>query len=386
MKKCRLFALFVLFVLNQTLLSAQNLVVNSYAEDLPRGTGWTVISQGSSACALVPTSNFLNWTMIPDGTANYPYDHTTGVAGGTVFFSGCSPFLQGPFELRQDIDVSADAATIDAGAMLYVFTGHMQTPVSNQTDQGRFIVDYLDASSAVLGSGYTSSWQSYFGGSGNEWHVYSDSRTAPIGTRIIRIRLQTQILFNPPAINVYFDDITLVKPVALPVKLKSFMASETGGQVQLKWTVAEEPGFLQYELERSDNGTAFSSIAIIKSGRFMYDYTDLNYNNRAGAVYYRLKMMDNNERLTYSGVVSVRIKNSLIVKISPNPANNYFIISGAAAGEWVNLFDISGKNIMTARINGNSNTINVAAIPGGLYFIKYNDGKTIVVKKLIVQH
>ena len=32
----------------------------------------------------------------------------------------------------------------------------MQTPVNNQTDQGRFIVDFLNASNSILGASYTS--------------------------------------------------------------------------------------------------------------------------------------------------------------------------------------------------------------------------------------
>jgi hypothetical protein len=133
-------------------LPAQNLVTNPDAESMPEGTGWTIISQGALSCLVSPTNNIINWTLKPNGTANYPYDHSTGASGGTVFFSGCDTYFQGPFELQQAIDVSADAALIDLGNEAYTFGGYIQTPVSNQTDQGRFIVDFLNASNGVLGT------------------------------------------------------------------------------------------------------------------------------------------------------------------------------------------------------------------------------------------
>ncbi|MDN3654953.1 T9SS type A sorting domain-containing protein [Ferruginibacter paludis] len=366
------------------LAHAQNLVVNSYAEDLPRGTGWTIISQGASTCLLVPTSNFLNWTMIPDGSVNYPYDHTTGTAGGTVFYSGCSPFLQGPFELRQDINVSADAINIDAGTMPYVFSGYIQTPVSNQTDQGRFIVEFLDATNSVLGSSYTSSWQSYFGGSGSGWVGYTDTRVAPAGTRTIRIRMQTQILFNPPAINVYFDDITLVKPVALPVKLTSFTANENGGSIYLNWKVNNEVNIQKYEIEQSYNGTDFSRIAALAGGRQSYNYVDNNQTGNMGTLYYRLKITDGHRAVTYSPIVHIASTVSPLIVLSPNPAKNYFTISGAKSAGTLDVIDADGKIVESAILVTPTAKINISTLPSGIYFVRFTNGKTTVFRKLVV--
>lgn len=38
--------LFIYGIINLNVVSAQNLVVNQDAESLPRGTGWSIISQG----------------------------------------------------------------------------------------------------------------------------------------------------------------------------------------------------------------------------------------------------------------------------------------------------------------------------------------------------
>jgi hypothetical protein len=90
---------------------------------------------------------------------NYAYGHTTATAGGTVFYSECSRGLQAPFELRQDNDLLANAATIDAGSMTYIFTGHIQNPVSNQTDTERFYCGLPQCFQCCIGNNHMG-WQS----------------------------------------------------------------------------------------------------------------------------------------------------------------------------------------------------------------------------------
>ncbi len=363
---------------------AQNLVVNSNAEDLPRGTGWSIISQGASTCNLAPTNNFLNWTMIPDGSVNYPFDHTTGAAGGTVFYSGCATFFQGPFELRQDIDVSVDAAAIDAGTMPYTFKGYMQTPVSNQTDQGRFIVDYLDAANNILGVSYASIWQSYYDGSGSEWNPYTDTRVAPVNTRIIRIRLQTKLILNPPAINVYFDDITLVRSAPLPVKLLAFTGRKEGDNTHLQWQVSED-GYASYEIEESKTGNNFIKIAMKPGGKLLYDYNFRPDNDGEETRYYRLKMIDTDGKFLYSPTVAIASKKATL-KLSPNPAKDFLIISNTVQNGWVAIISNTGEKMLSVRTTVGNCKINIAGIPAGLYFVRSIDATGTTVQKLVIQH
>ena len=89
MQKILLFIFGIIATLN---LFAQNLVVNPGAES-PPGTGWTIVNAGLTTCSSAPTNTYDNWTMVPDNLSiNHPFDHTTGAAGGRVFFAGCNPF------------------------------------------------------------------------------------------------------------------------------------------------------------------------------------------------------------------------------------------------------------------------------------------------------
>ncbi len=366
-------------------LSAQNLVINPGAEILPRGTGWTIISEGSVACTFSPTDNYLNWTIIPDGTANYPFDHTTGAAGGTVFFSGCSDFLGGPFELQQIIDVSADATNIDLGGVNYTFGGFIQTPVSPQTDQGRFIVDYLNASNVLLGASYTSAWQSNLGGSGAGWNYYTNTRLAPAGTRKVRIRLQAQLFLNRYAVNVHFDDISLTKPIVLPVKLISFTGNLAGNQIHLQWKAADEINIHHYELEQSANGANFNTVASIISGQANYNYVDKGTLNQTSKNFYRLKIVSADGKFAYSVVLAIKGRDVQSFTISPNPAKNMVTIDGLGKKGIISIVNSNGKSVYSRNIGTPSTQINIAQLPAGLYMVRFSDGETVSFKKLVVQ-
>lgn len=366
-------------------LTAQNLVINPDAESLPAGTGWTIISQGAATCLLVPTSSMTNWTMKPNGTANYPYDHTTGANGGTVFFSGCDTYLQGPFELQQTIDVSADATSIDAGTQVYYFTGYMQTPVSPQTDAGRFIVDFLDATGSFISNGYTSNWQSNFGGSGTGWVQYSNTPTAPAGTRKVLIRLQTQLVFNQPAINVYFDDISLTRPTVVPLGLQSFSVAENAGNIYLQWNMNNELSCKQFEVERSADAIHFAHVAtVIATGKMNYDCIDKITGSAAGKFYYRLRMTGVDGKIAYSNTATVKIGKNISFVLLPNPANNTITINGLSKPGIVSIINYNGNPVLTTAINSTAATLDITRLPAGLYFVQYNYNGNSISKKLVI--
>lgn len=368
-------------------LQAQNLVVNPDAESLPGGTGWNVVSQGALTCLLVPTSNMINWTMKPNGTVNYPFDHTTGANGGTVFFSGCDTYLTGPFELNQTIDVSADSALINAGSQLFDFSGYMQTPVDNQTDIGRFIVDFVDGSNTVLGTSYTTNWQSSFGGSGTGWIQYTNTRIAPPGTKAVVIRLQTQMIVNQPAINVYFDDISLIKTTVVPLGLLSFTGVAGAGNAKLNWKMSPGLSCKQFELERSTDVTYFNRIASIPvTGKASYEFTDDNINPVNDTYFYRLKMTGTDGKTAYSGIVMVKTTGNAFIGLYPNPANNNVTINGLQEPGKLSVINCNGSTVLKTTVSSATAKLNVSGLPGGLYVVRFNNGKNTVTKKLVIRH
>jgi Secretion system C-terminal sorting domain len=362
-------------------VQSQNLVVNPGAEDNPRGTGWTIVSAGPTACAVAPSNTFTNWTMIPDGSGNYPVAH-----GGTrTFFSGCSSSAPaGPFEIYQDIDVSADAALIDAGNLTTSFSGYIQTPISPQGDAGRFIVDFMTAANVVLGASYTSPYQSFSGGSGNGWINYTNTRIAPVGTRKIRIRMQTTVAVTP-AINAYFDDISLTKASLLPLTLVSFKGQASTGHNNLEWTTSQEINTAYFSIQRSETGNTWKEIKRIDAAGNSNSILKYNFQDQAPALlsYYRLKMVDIDDKYSYSHVIKLdgASQEQAEVSIYPNPSGNVLNIRLSVAQPLqLQIVNYTGQLTRQEKLSArNNHVIDISQLRPGFYIIHLtgNSGKKI---------
>jgi DNA-binding beta-propeller fold protein YncE len=62
-----------------------------------------------------------------------------------------------------------------------------------------------------------------------------------------------------------------------------------------------------------------------------------------------------------------------IIKISPNPSNNFIHITGLTRNENYKIFDILGKEFINGRIN-NHEKIDIQNLAKGLYFLKFENG------------
>lgn len=101
--------------------------------------------------------------------------------GPAYFSAGTSPLA----ELRQDVDVAAYLAAIDAGVQLFEFEGYVRTFDLAPLDTSRMVVEYLDESGSVVLDAFDTGEI----GSVTQWQHVWDRRTAPVGTRSIRVRL-----------------------------------------------------------------------------------------------------------------------------------------------------------------------------------------------------
>jgi hypothetical protein len=96
----------------------------------------------------------------------------------------------------------------------------------------------------------------------------------------------------------------------LPIKLISFKAQNILTDVQLNWSATEQTDFSHFELECSFDGADFKYVAKIAAlpgaGIIDYAYTDKAIlKTNVSAIYYRLKMVDVDGRITYSDIVKL---------------------------------------------------------------------------------
>lgn len=169
----------------------QNLIVNGSAEfpAIPPATGlfgWTQVSGNWAQAAYLPPQN-----------------------GLFEFFPGAASTA----ELYQDVDVSSMSSYIDLGNTNFNFSGYIRSWNDVQLDQSRIVVEYLSATNAVLDT-YDSGNLTSVGSppdpniSADGWLQVADSRTAPTGTRTIRIRLISTRLHGSDN-DGYYDNLVL---------------------------------------------------------------------------------------------------------------------------------------------------------------------------------
>jgi hypothetical protein len=186
----------------------------------------------------------------------------------------------------------------------------------------------------------------------------------------------------------------------LPIKLMNFSADKINTDVQLKWAAAEALRFSHFEVERSMNGMTFVVIGKVNLqqtgiGRTSYNYTDAGILNTTpnSMLYYRLKMVDVDEHVEYSKIVTVTVDQNRgkLVKAYPDPFINEITVRTEImqAGKiTLSLSDVWGRVVqsMNAYLPSGGNTLPFfppVQLPKGIYFLRVEINDKITTLKLV---
>ncbi len=160
----------------------------------------------------------------------------------------------------------------------------------------------------------------------------------------------------------------------LPVTLTQFKASCSGGQTLLEWATAGEDNNRHFVLERSYNAQNWEPIAEIKGAGTTSDLQQYKYNDLLadGKRYYRLRQVDYNGRETISAVVSVNCiaTDNPALRIYPNPVYDVMQVQGVTGKMNYSLINITGQVIKRGLLTQTLNTVDVSAVPSGLYYLQ----------------
>ena len=168
--------------------------------------------------------------------------------------------------------------------------------------------------------------------------------------------------------------------ITLPVKLSLFTGKVQGNTIGLQWTAATELNAAYYDIQRSANGSHFTSIGRVNAGALGGQYLFTDASPLQGMNHYRLRMVDNDNSFEYSGIVVLTTGNTgLQSKLSlyPNPATNAIwlaVQSPLVSQEVIQLFNAAGAMISSESLSlpvGSLNKqINIASLAPGTYFIR----------------
>lgn len=182
-----------------------------------------------------------------------------------------------------------------------------------------------------------------------------------------------------------FGCFSFPQPILLPVKLLSFTGNYNNNATSLSWETEAEVDFSHYEIERSYNGSDFTTVSKVSAqageSRKQYFYTD-NVGSSGNIFYYRLKMVDVDGKFKYSNIIVIRRDAKSIngISVSPNPvigtSNATIRLSSVNTGKVdIRLIDLAGKVVLQqqSRVSEGINSIsinNINRLQSGIYTIQ----------------
>lgn len=179
----------------------------------------------------------------------------------------------------------------------------------------------------------------------------------------------------------------------LPVSWLYVKGEIKSDQAFINWATAAEEGTDKFQIEHSTDGRNFSVIGetpAAGASSSTNHYQFIHNRPAKGMNYYRIKQLDKNGQFTYSKALHLlyRQDNSETI-IAPNPVNdNLYIIAGT--GQHISkmeLYDLSGKQVLTKQFAGVQQvySIAVSSLNKGIYIVKIYDGKTVTTQRILKQ-
>lgn len=173
-----------------------------------------------------------------------------------------------------------------------------------------------------------------------------------------------------------------IPPGSLPVTLASFKAACVADGVLVSWRTATELNNAGFEVQRSLDGTEFSTVAFVPSTGTTFSGRTYSLNTAAtasGTAYYRLRQLDYDGTATFStvAVLVCEATETTRLTLTPNPARHAVQVLGGTGT--VQLLDLTGR-VLRQQLT-NAGFLNLQGLAPGLYIVR--SGKATA--KLLVE-
>jgi len=172
----------------------------------------------------------------------------------------------------------------------------------------------------------------------------------------------------------------------------------TGGQSTLRWDSKNNNNVVYYEIQRSENGEDFETIARVNPINVSQPNQSYSYNDAdagSGRRYYRVRQVLPDGGRFYSNVININVNSKITLTggIRPNPIESFFDVNvklTSTNNVLIRLIDQNGRVILTQRFTGQSGdnkfTVNnLGKLSKGIYIAEISVDEDIVREKLIKQ-
>lgn len=183
----------------------------------------------------------------------------------------------------------------------------------------------------------------------------------------------------------------------LSLELLNFEAIKNANKVEVFWSIKSASNNKHFTLERSKNGIDFDVVSVIDAANTATDvvqYIETDFQPLQGISYYRLRLTNITNEISYSHIVMVNnVYSKGSVNAFPNPSNGSFKLSlkGLENKEiLVVLRDLGGKEYYSKVIVTleNSDIIGIDTenkLSSGTYIVTATSNNLLYSQKLIIR-
>jgi hypothetical protein len=174
-------------------------------------------------------------------------------------------------------------------------------------------------------------------------------------------------VYNPAA-----GTVTIAVNAVLSTELVSFTAKANGNTNLLTWQTATEKNNSKFDIERSANGSQFTSIGTVKGNGTTASASSYTFLDEGplSISYYRLVSVDNNGKKETSNVVTVLRGANGKTKLFPTlVVDKMTIVSDSNEPQAFNIFDLTGRNVQRGTFTTQQDVF-VSGLATGTYILK----------------
>ncbi len=182
--------------------------------------------------------------------------------------------------------------------------------------------------------------------------------------------------------------------ITLPVEVVTFGGTQKASAIHLNWDTKEEKNISTYVVEQSSgkNNTYQEIGRVSANGNAVNKYAFVDQHPAAGTVNYRLRIISDDGKVTYSKSVSFNNETAVYFEAMPNPVSNVLHVKISSAKETaykISIINLNGQELQsqqTGRVTNKTITLHRGAnITKGMYFVKVSspDNPASFIKKIL---
>jgi Subtilase family/Secretion system C-terminal sorting domain len=191
---------------------------------------------------------------------------------------------------------------------------------------------------------------------------------------------------TPYKLSVSLSNCSTTTPLTSGISL--IAEADNNRQVPMQWSVTNEPDVNRYEIERSTDGSNFSTLSSLPSSALADNeksYSQTDALPETGNNYYRVKQVNKDGSAAYSNIVLVKINDATGVAVTPNPASGFINVYSKTNMKQIQLVSPGGGALQTIKPNATSYRLEISNLASGVYFLRIETANGWVNQKFVKQ-